>query len=147
VPNNSASSGVDVFVDDPAPASTPAPSANRAASVAEPIPIPNTVMFDSTAAPTQTGAHLINVTTNRTFPLSNSRTLIGRATNCDIVLDDLNASRTHAEIFQESPTVWGLADLGSTNGTLVNGRHIASVLLNDGDRITIGTTTFVFGLQ
>lgn len=115
------------------------------ASVAEPIPVPNTMMFDHqqpvSAEPT---AALINMTTDRSFPLTNPRVLIGRATNCDIVLDDLNASRTHAEIFRESPNVWGLADLGSTNGTLVNGKHIASVLLNDGDRITVGTTTFLF---
>lgn len=115
------------------------------ASVAEPIPVPNTMMFDhqqsASAEPTAT---LINMTTDRSFPLTNPRVLIGRATNCDIVLDDLNASRTHAEIFRESPNVWGLADLGSTNGTLVNGKHIASVLLNDGDRITVGTTTFLF---
>ena len=115
------------------------------ASVAEPIPVPNTMMFDhqqpASAEPT---AALINMTTDRSFPLTNPRVLIGRATNCDIVLDDLNASRTHAEIFRESPNVWGLADLGSTNGTLVNGKHIASVLLNDGDRITVGTTTFLF---
>lgn len=115
------------------------------ASVAEPIPVPNTMMFDrqQTASAEPTAA-LINLTTDRSFPLTNPRVLIGRATNCDIVLDDLNASRTHAEIFHESPNVWGLADLGSTNGTLVNGKHIASVLLNDGDRITVGTTTFLF---
>ena len=115
------------------------------ASVAEPIPVPNTMMFDhQQSASAEPTAALINMTTDRSFPLTNPRVLIGRATNCDIVLDDLNASRTHAEIFRESPNVWGLADLGSTNGTLVNGKHIASVLLNDGDRITVGTTTFLF---
>jgi hypothetical protein len=135
---------MDAYAADPIPAA----GAHHAASVAEPIPIPNTVMFDQ--QPSANGeivARLINVTTDRSFSLANSRVLIGRATNCDIVLDDLNASRTHAEIFRESPSVWGLADLGSTNGTLVNGKHIASVLLNDGDRITIGTTTFVFTFQ
>lgn len=142
IQGNYRSSGVDVFVDevlqDP----------RQAASVAEPIPIPDTVMFDQPASPGgEAAAQLINVTTGRSFPLANPRLLIGRATNCDIVLDDLNASRTHAEIFRESPSVWGLADLGSTNGTLVNGKHIASVLLNDGDRITVGTTTFVFTFQ
>ena len=131
-----------------APAAVAANGAHQAASVAEPIPIPNTVIFDQQATPEgEATAYLINVTTDRSFSLTNSRVLIGRATNCDIVLDDLNASRTHAEIFRESPSVWGLADLGSTNGTLVNGKHIASVLLNDGDRITIGTTTFVFTFQ
>lgn len=134
-----ASSGLDVFVGEAS-----------AASVAEPIPIPkSTVNFDNQApsVPKTPTASLVNITTDRVFPLEKTRILLGRATNCDIVLDDLNASRTHAEIFRESSTVWGLADLGSTNGTLVNGKHIASVLLNDGDRITIGTTTFLFNLQ
>lgn len=138
---------MDPYVVDQMP-STGAHHAHQAASVAEPIPIPNTVMFDQqSSANGEAVARLINVTTDRSFSLASSRVLIGRATNCDIVLDDLNASRTHAEIFRESPSVWGLADLGSTNGTLVNGKHIASVLLNEGDRITVGTTTFVFTFQ
>lgn len=144
-----ASTGIDVPVSG-AVAGAAVQGAHQAASVAEPIPIPHTVNLDDQAQQPQEQqacAQLINVTTGRSFPLSNSRVLIGRATNCDIVLDDLNASRTHAEIFRESPTVWGLADLGSTNGTLVNGKHIASVLLNDGDRVTVGTTTFVFTFQ
>lgn len=146
--NNYPDQGFNAQPQAPQPAA-PAPDPYQAASVAEPIPIPQTVMFDQQPAqPTgEAVAYLINVTTDRSFALTNSRVLIGRATNCDIVLDDLNASRTHAEIFRESPSVWGLADLGSTNGTLVNGKHIASVLLNDGDRITIGTTTFVFTFQ
>ena len=37
-----------------------------------------------------------------------------------------------------------LHDLGSTNGTLVNGQRVAAATLTDGDRITIGTTTFAF---
>jgi len=56
-------------------------------------------------------------------------------------------SRTHAEIRQEAASAWSIADLGSTNGTLVNGRHIASVMLQEGDRVTIGTTTFLFTFQ
>ena len=146
--NNYSEANFDAHARAPQPAA-PTHDPYQAASVAEPIPIPQTVMFDQQPAQStsEAVAYLINVTTDRSFALTNSRVLIGRATNCDIVLDDLNASRTHAEIFRESPSVWGLADLGSTNGTLVNGKHIASVLLNDGDRITIGTTTFVFTFQ
>lgn len=144
---NYASSGIDVPVSDAAAGMVA--GSHQAASVAEPIPVPQTALFDQDQQQNKQAntPYLINVTTDRSFPLSNSRVLLGRATNCDIVLDDLNASRTHAEVFRESPGVWGLADLGSTNGTLVNGKHIASVLLNNGDRITIGTTTFVFTFE
>ena len=78
------------------------------ASVAEPIPVPNTMMFDrqQTASAEPTAA-LINLTTDRSFPLTNPRVLIGRATNCDIVLDDLNASRTHAGSSANRPTFGG----------------------------------------
>mgnify|MGYP000573924662 CR=1 FL=1 len=87
---------------------------------------------------------LIDLTTNRSFPLAKDRILLGRALSSDIAIEDLNVSRTHAEIRQEAANAWSIADLGSTNGTLVNGRHIASVMLQEGDRVTVGTTTFLF---
>lgn len=66
------------------------------------------MMFDrqQTASAEPTAA-LINLTTDRSFPLTNPRVLIGRATNCDIVLDDLNASRTHARSSANRPTFGG----------------------------------------
>ena len=82
---------------------------------------------------------LIDLTTNRSFPLAKDRILLGRALSSDIAIEDLNVSRTHAEIRQEAANAWSIADLGSTNGTLVNGRHIASVMLQEGDRVTVGT--------
>ena len=42
---------------------------------------------------------------------------------------------------------WLLADLGSTNGTIVNGQEITEVLLAHGDEITIGDTSIVFALD
>ena len=90
---------------------------------------------------------LIDLTTNRSFPLAKDRILLGRALSSDIAIEDLNVSRTHAEIRHEAANAWSIADLGSTNGTLVNGRHIASVMLQEGDRVTVGTTTFLFTFQ
>ena len=123
--------------------------AGAQAAVAEPIAVGQTMHFGGNSP--QQGQtshhgepHLVNLTTGRTFTLTPARVLIGRAVNCDIVLNDLNVSRTHAEIRRESTAAWSVADLGSTNGTLVNGRHIAEVMLNEGDRITTGTTTFLF---
>ena len=58
----------------------------------------------------------------------------------DIVVHDINASRTHAELRLEPQGVWTITDLGSTNGTLVNGAEIATHPLREGDRITIGMT-------
>ena len=56
---------------------------------------------------------------------------------------DGNASRRHAEIAQEG-SVYVLVDLGSTNGTELNGRRVTRQELADGDRITIGATDLVF---
>lgn len=71
-------------------------------------------------------------------------TVIGRAEDCDIRLDDPIASRRHAEVRREP---WGyvLADLGSRNGTHVNGEPITSPQeLHSGDTILIATTPLRF---
>lgn len=89
-------------------------------------------------------ARLMDTTNNRTYDLAASRLLIGRESKNDIAVHDVNASRTHAELRFEPQGVWTITDLGSTNGTLVNGREIASQPLAEGDHITIGMTNFVF---
>ncbi len=164
---NYASSGIDVMAEDPqmyeddyaAPAVPPI--AGAAGGVAPVAPVAagaagnQTVRFNDAMAPqpAMVGRHmphqprLIDLTTNRSFPLTKDRILLGRALSSDIAIEDLNVSRTHAEIRQEAANAWSIADLGSTNGTLVNGRHIASVMLQEGDRVTVGTTTFLFTFQ
>ena len=58
-------------------------------------------------------------------------------------MGDPGASRQHAEIRRDGAQ-FVVADLGSTNGTLVNDREIREHVLQDGDRITIGRTTLQF---
>ena len=89
-------------------------------------------------------ASLIDTTNNRTYSLASARLLMGRESKNDIVVHDINASRTHAELRFEPQGVWTITDLGSTNGTLVNGAEIATHPLREVDRITIGMTNFVF---
>ena len=89
-------------------------------------------------------ASLIDTTNNRTYPLASARLLMGRESKNDIVVHDINASRTHAELRFEPQGVWTITDLGSTNGTLVHGAEIATHPRREGDRITIGMTNFVF---
>ncbi len=92
-------------------------------------------------------AHLMDTTTHRTYDLAAQRVLLGRERTCNIVVNDINASRTHAEIHFEPQGVWVITDLGSTNGTLVNGTPITRRGLQDGDRITLGITDFIFSLR
>jgi Protein of unknown function (DUF3662)/FHA domain len=68
---------------------------------------------------------------------------IGRLPECAIVLTDPNASRRHAQLRREGDHVV-LVDLGSTNGTKLNGTRIREQRLTSGDQITIGTTTMRF---
>ncbi len=70
---------------------------------------------------------------------------LGRSKDCDLVVDDPSASRRHAEVHSENGDYW-LVDLGSTNGTEVNGRRIDRAKLEPGDVITIGQTRVSFEL-
>jgi hypothetical protein len=68
---------------------------------------------------------------------------IGRLPECTIALSDPNVSRRHAEIRRHGSDVV-VADLQSTNGTRVNGVPIRERVLEDGDEITVGTTSIRF---
>jgi hypothetical protein len=78
-----------------------------------------------------------------TYELTTPVTLLGRGTDCDLRLVDPGVSRHHAELRVEDGEVV-LLDLGSTNGTFVNGQPVRRVLLTDGTRVTLGRTTLVF---
>jgi len=98
-------------------------------------------------APREPVAHdLTTVTvgdTHHDFTLTGNRVLVGRVTDCDLCVDDVNASRQHAA-FIRGGDAWYVEDLGSTNGTKVNGQLIDRALLTDGDVITIGATRLIF---
>jgi pSer/pThr/pTyr-binding forkhead associated (FHA) protein len=66
---------------------------------------------------------------------------IGRAPDNDIVLDDREASRYHAELRKVAGGI-RIVDLGSANGTFVNGRGVTDATLSEGDVVDIGSATF-----
>src|SRR3954452_12323364 len=68
---------------------------------------------------------------------------IGRLAECDVVLADKNVSRRHAEVRRHEDAIV-VVDLGSMNGTRVNGSGIKQRVLAEGDEITIGTTKIRF---
>ena len=78
----------------------------------------------------------------RTFKLATSM-LVGRAPECEIRVTDTYASQQHARLFGRQGG-WYVEDLGSTNGTQVNGQTMQQRSLATGDRITIGTTVIEF---
>jgi hypothetical protein len=74
--------------------------------------------------------------------------LVGRSRECDIVLADANVSRRHAEVLPAAAGTWTIADLGSTNGVVVNGQRIqGAAQLQRGDRIALGTAAITFELD
>ncbi len=81
---------------------------------------------------------------NREFALPPAGCLrIGRSDKNEIVLPEPASSRVHAEVM-DSPEGWTIRDNGSSNGTFVNGRKIKSKVLEDGDRVRIGTVELRF---
>jgi FhaA, N-terminal domain/FHA domain len=89
------------------------------------------------------GGSLVLLSDGRSRVLDRPSMTIGRLPECDVVVDDAGASRQHAEL-RRTDDGFVLVDLGSTNGTLVNGAPIREHLLEDGDRITIGETILEF---
>jgi hypothetical protein len=69
--------------------------------------------------------------------------VIGRSRECDLVLDDPNVSRRHAELRREDGG-WAVRDLGSTNGIKLNGRRSRGGALSPGDEITLGLSRLTF---
>jgi hypothetical protein len=95
------------------------------------------------AAPTTA----ILVVDGRRMVVGRTGAVIGRSRDCDIVLSDSNVSRRHAEVLP-TETGWSIGDLGSTNGTAVNGRRIrGAVPLTGGDRIELGASQLRFELE
>lgn len=78
----------------------------------------------------------------QSFRITRSRMLIGRG-SVDIALSDPRISRRHASLEVYGAALLLLKDLGSTNGTFVNGRRVTSCELADGDEIRVGDTTLV----
>ena len=73
---------------------------------------------------------------------------IGRSRECDIVLEDHNVSRRHAQIRPAGQNAWTVEDLGSTNGVRVNGRAVARPeRINPGDELAIGTVGARFEVE
>jgi len=72
---------------------------------------------------------------------------IGRSRQADVVVNDPNVSREHAEIRPRGGS-WVITDLGSTNGSQLNGRRIdASEVLRSGDEIELGASLMTFTLE
>src|SRR5439155_6845565 len=90
------------------------------------------------------GRELVTLSVDgRKHEVTKQRTVIGRSRECDVQIEDPSASRRHAEVRQEGTAYW-IVDLDSTNGLEVNGMRTKRSKLQNGDRITIGSTEISF---
>src|SRR5208282_6711466 len=86
----------------------------------------------------------IGTTPRREYSLNKPTIAIGSHPSNDVVLDDTTVSRRHATITRK-PDGFELADLGSTNGTFVNGRRAGKpIALKSGDEIKFGSVRIAF---
>ena len=76
----------------------------------------------------------------RSVPVPDARIVLGRDESCDLVVDDARVSRRHVELEPRADGRLALRDLGSSNGTFVNGKRVDSALLEGGEQIQVGGT-------
>ena len=89
------------------------------------------------------GAGSIVLPSGDRFSLTESVISVGRHPDCNLVLADPNVSRNHAEIRPQGEH-FAVVDLGSTNGTRVNGVRVDTQVLQDGDEVSFGNTRMRF---
>ncbi len=140
----------DPDAESPAPLAGSAPIAAPAVKPAPAVPAVFDVESDGFATTVSEPVIAAPVSATITVPgiahdvvLRGDRMVMGRLKSCDLCLGDANASRKHAVLEREG-TGWALVDLGSTNGTLINGERVSRVRLRDGDLITIGISELVY---
>jgi|GEM_PF-6394458 len=85
-------------------------------------------------------------TPQNTVILDQKRVIIGRSSEADIMILDPSVSSTHCLLFYKGGRFF-IKDLGSKNGTFVNGEPVILSALNDGDLIKIGEREFVFKIE
>jgi hypothetical protein len=118
------------------PVAAPAPAAYAPTAYAPPA---------APVAPVPARESAVLEVDGRRVPLTRAVTVLGRAGEVDVPLDDAGVSRRHAEVHAVDGR-YRVVDLGSTNGTFVDGERVATGELRDGSTITVGRSRLVFRL-
>jgi pSer/pThr/pTyr-binding forkhead associated (FHA) protein len=78
----------------------------------------------------------------REFPIASEKTILGRRQDCHLRIPTKDVSRQHCVLLVQDKALV-VKDLGSSNGTFINGKRIAEAELKAGDRLRLGPVTFV----
>jgi pSer/pThr/pTyr-binding forkhead associated (FHA) protein len=89
---------------------------------------------------------MIDNTVLKEYIVDQNEIIIGRDSNSDICIDNIAVSRKHARI-AKGPDDYFVEDMGSINGTFVNGHWVSKKLLDTGDEISIGKYSIVIYLE
>lgn len=127
-----------------APPPTPAaPSVAAAIAVNTGTPTPP----ESSSGTERSGVHALATVTvtgiDHDVALAGDRMVIGRLSGCDFCLQDANVSREHAAFVAQGDG-WAIEDLGSTNGTSLNGDPVTLKQLEDGDVVQVGVSQLIY---
>lgn len=122
--------------------SSPVPreDAPVAAAPVEPTPMPESA---ATPPPAPTRSQPILDVDGQRYLLTGAVTIIGRGSEADIIVNDSGVSRAHLEI-RITPDGIIATDLGSTNGSFVEGHRVGAATLVDGNTLTVGRTRIIF---
>ena len=129
--------------DDQSPAE-PGPSAGDFGNTMVYTPTGDSRQLDSQPVPSRAQALLVGE--GKRTVLRGSKAVVGRSRDCDVVIEDPNVSRQHAELRRDGES-WTVTDLGSTNGIKVNGRRVEQAQLSPGDRVTFGLIDLSFEIE
>jgi pSer/pThr/pTyr-binding forkhead associated (FHA) protein len=145
-----------VAPEEPPAAAAAVPAAPAAAPAGDPAPAAGrTMVIGSAQRLDEPPAQRATARAQRALLLYGGRRLVlsargatlGRSRDCDVVVDDANVSRRHAELRPRGAS-WVLTDLGSTNGTRLNGRSIHTAeVVRAGDEIEVGASVITFELE
>jgi pSer/pThr/pTyr-binding forkhead associated (FHA) protein len=78
------------------------------------------------------------------FPIDQDLLMIGRSPDAHLRLHDAQVSRVHCELRQSADGTWLISDMGSRNGTVVNGQPVQQARLNDNDQLQLGSVLLTF---
>lgn len=113
----------------------------RTTSQATPGPVTAPSASPASPPPAATGVPRL-LAAGQEIPLTGPTAVLGRGTDVDVRLEDPGVSRRHAQItLGQAPAI---SDLGSTNGTFVDGTRVTTQALADGSVIRLGSTTMTF---
>lgn len=118
-------------------------AAGPPAPATPPAKPPSTPSRPTTRSPQAAPSRPRLLAAGQDIPLTSSTTVLGRGGDVDIRLEDPGVSRRHAKITTSNGRTV-ITDLGSTNGTLVDGSKVSSVQLDDGAVIRLGSTEITF---